>query len=297
MSLMPKIAVIIVNWNTGALLADCVASLLRLPEQELLDSIRVVDNASTDTSLKQLRQRLDPGSNPLVHIAESKVNLGFARANNQAAAQVNPGAHLLLLNPDTLVRPGSLRALSQALADNETIGVVGPRLRNSDGSLQPSIRRFPTFLVLASFFLKLGRALRFFSFGRKYLALDIDYAKGHIVDQVMGAAFLIRNTVWQAVGPLDENFWVWFEEVDYCRRVTDAGYQVAYTPTGEIVHYGGVSFKQLLGSRRTWPLVRSALRYSHKHLGPLSTVALFALVPLTFVLAVPTLIFHVMLEK
>lgn len=297
MSLMPKIAVIIVNWNTGALLADCVQSLLQLPERELIDSIQVVDNASTDTSIKQLQERLGQQGSSIVHITQSNINLGFARANNQAAAKASPDVHILLLNPDTMVRPGALRALVQTLEDDKTVGVVGPRLRNTDGSLQRSVRRFPSFIVLASFFMKLGRALRLFSFGRHYLALDTDYSRPQKVDQVMGAAFLIRNKVWQRVGPLDEKFWVWLEEIDYCRRVKDAGYHVAYTPAGEIVHHGGVSFSQLVGPARTWPFVRSALRYSHKHLGPPSTAALAALVPLALLLAIPASFFHLLLRK
>lgn len=295
---MPKIAVIIVNWNTGALLADCVQSLLTLPESDVIHSIHVVDNASTDNSIELLRDRLGAPSAPPVHITQSKINLGFAKANNQAITAIGEqDVHLLLLNPDTRVLPGALTAMASVLAENSDSGVVGPRLRNPNGSLQRSIRRFPTLAILILFFLKLGRSLPLLTWGRNYLALDVDYERPQAVEQVMGAAFLIRNTAWQRVGPLDEKFWVWFEEVDYCRRVTDAGLAVVYTPSSEIIHYGGVSFNQLVGIRRTWLFTRSALRYARKHLGWLPTALLMALLPLTFILAILTSSFRLLLRK
>lgn len=295
---MPKIAVIIVNWNTGALLADCVQSLLSLPEKDVIHSIHVVDNASTDNSIKLLRDRLGVPSAPPVHITQSKINLGFAKANNQAiTAMRGQDVHLLLLNPDTRVLPGALTAMAAVLSENLASGVVGPRLRNPDGSLQRSIRRFPSLAILIFFFLKLGRILPSFAWGRKYLAQDIDYDRSQLVDQVMGAAFLIRNTVWQQIGPLDEKFWVWFEEVDYCQRVKNAGWAVVYAPSGEVIHYGGVSFNQLVGIRRTWLFTRSALRYSRKHLGWLPTALLMALLPLMFILAILTSTFRLLLRK
>lgn len=295
---MPKIAVIIVNWNTGELLADCVQSLLALPEKGLIHSIHVIDNASTDNSVEVLRHRISTTSQPVVHITLSKINLGFAKANNQAITAIGEqDVHLLLLNPDTRVIPGALAALAAVLAENSASGVVGPRLRNPNGSLQRSIRRFPTLAILILFFLKLGLSLPSLTWGRNYLALDVDYEHPQAVDQVMGAAFLIRNTVWQQIGPLDEKFWVWFEEVDYCRRVKNAGWAVVYTPSSEIIHYGGVSFNQLVGIRRTWLFTRSALRYARKHLGWLPTALLMALFPLTFILAVLTSTFRLLLRK
>lgn len=294
---MSRIRIIIVNWNTGKLLTRCVQSLQTLPERNLIDSIVVIDNASHDNSLVWLRQKIAADTNPPVHITASPTNLGFARANNQAVAQGSTGhgpgdPHIFLLNPDTEVKPGALATLVQTLEHNQAVGVVGPKLLHADGSLQPSVRQFPSAGVLAMFFLKLGRLLPHTGWGRKYLAQSFDYNKRSAVDQVMGAAFLIRNAVWQHVGTLDESFWVWFEEVDYCRRVKNAGWQVMFDPAATVTHHGAASFNQLIGTRRTLPFLRSALRYSAKHLGYASTVSLLALFPAALCLAIPAAVFH-----
>ena len=290
---MSKIAVVIVNWNTGELLAQCVRSLLDIPESEkaLLDSIVVIDNASTDHSFAQLRQQLPAVPVPPVHCIASDQNLGFARANNQAirqhiANQAADMAHILLLNPDTKVLPGAMANLARALDQNERAGIIGPRLVNADDSLQPSVRRFPTAAVMVSFFLKMGRLLPRTRFGRRYLAADFDYRRPQLVDQVMGAAFLIRNRAWQQLGELDEKFWIWFEEVDYCRRAHDANWTVVYTPTASIVHFGGVSFGKLTTVRRSMAFLQNAWRYTHKHLGFSSTLLVSCLFPLAVLLTI-----------
>lgn len=289
---MNKVAVIIVNWNTGKLLTQCVQSLLALPEQELIESIVVIDNASSDTSLTQLRSHLTNQSDSRVHIITSSTNLGFARANNVAIAQHvtttgNTAPHILLLNPDTLVTAGAITALLTTLENNPHYGIVGPKLHNPDGTLQPSIRRFPTLPIMVTFFLKLGRLLPKTSFGRRYLASDYNYNQAGIVDQVMGAAFLIRNTTWQQVGPLDEAFWIWFEEVDYCRRAKNAGWDVAFMPTASVMHVGGSSFGQLHSLQRSLPFLKTAWRYSAKHLSLVTTILLTILFPVAIIVTLP----------
>ncbi|MEK7557437.1 MAG: glycosyltransferase family 2 protein [Patescibacteria group bacterium] len=263
---MEKITIAIVNWNTGKLLAECLKSLLTLPQDErgIIDTVVVVDNASSDHSLQYARQAVAPGD-PVLFIEQGE-NIGFARGNNIVLSQFAGGRHILLLNPDTKVLPGSIRALSKALERNPQAGIVGPKLLNADNSLQSSVRAFPSWLTLAFYLFKLNRLLPNSRAWRQYLQKDFDYSREQTTSQVMGAAFLIRNETLQAVGLLDEAFWIWFEEVDYCKRAADAGWQVLYTPTAKIIHYGGVSFGQWGGWKRYIEFMRSAAHYAGKHL-------------------------------
>ena len=295
---MATIAVVIVNWNTGDLLVACLRALAKVSDRSLVREVFVVDNASGDDSVARAREVV--GDLPVTFI-ESEANLGFAAANNvairrlQAAEGVLP--HVLLLNPDTEVRDGALTALLDGLRQHERVGVVGCHLVNADGSTQASVRGLPTLAVLVVLFLKLARWWPKQGFWGTYLAEGFNYTKDEAVAQVMGAAFLIRNTVLEEVGLLDEGYFVWFEEVDYCAQAAAAGWDVWYTPAGEVMHHGGASFDQLIGWQRTGPFVRSALRYARKHLGLAGTVILGILSPVAAGLSIPASLGHLWLKR
>lgn len=291
---MSKVSIIIVNWNTGKLLRECVQSIIELPEAMNVAEVIIIDNASSDTSFAEAKELVTTSRlKETFRFIASPQNIGFAQANNLGIRERRwPHTHVLLLNPDTRLAPGSVTELPQALKRHPRTGIVGPKLLNSDGSLQPSVRRFPTLPIFLLWFLKLHRLFAATRFWRHYAGLDIDYRIEQPVDQVMGAAFLIRDTVVTQVGFLDEKFWVWFEEVDYCQRVVEAGWQVLYTPRAEVLHHGGVSFNQLIGPRRVLPFLKSALHYAHKHLHPVSTGILIILYPIAALLSLPAAIFH-----
>lgn len=263
---MKKMIIAIVNWNTGQLLAQCLQSLLKLPadEQGMIESIVVIDNASSDNSLEQARQAIQPSS--LVTFKAQAENIGFAKANNIVISEFAETHDILLLNPDTVVLPGAISAMRQVLAENPKAGIIGPRLLNADGSLQPSVRALPGWAVLLFFLLKLNRFWPNARLWREYVQRDFNYTRQQPAAQVMGAAFLIRSKTAQEIGGLDEKFWLWFEEVDYCKRAAQAGWEVWYTPTAQIIHFGGVSFGQWGSWRRYGQFMRSAARYAHKHL-------------------------------
>ena len=124
-----------------------------------------------------------------------------------------------------------------------------------------------------------------------------DYAQPGIVDQVMGAAFLIRNTLRQKIGELDDGFFTLFEEVDYCKRAKDAGYSTYFTLAGTVMHVKATSFNQLVGWQRTWPWIQSALHYADKHLPSWQAAFLRLLLPLTFILTIPATLKHMMLKR
>lgn len=287
-----SISIIIVNWNTGNLLAKCIESLRSLPEQAALNQVIIIDNASSDDSLE--RAEIAAQEDKRFSFVRSGENLGFARANNVAIKRLGESTtdHVLLLNPDTEVTPGALAALLESLQKNLKVGVVGPKLVNPNGSLQPSVRQLPSFSVLAGLFLKLHRLLPNDGVWQRYFARAFDYENAQVVEQVMGACLLIRREALNEIGLLDERFWVWFEEVDFCKRVADAGWQVFYTPLGKVLHHGGASFHQLIGLTRSWPFIRSALHYTNKHLGTMAWLGLAVLVPLAVLLALPASFLH-----
>lgn len=293
---MSQVVVIIVNWNTGELLARCLSSLFARPESSRIAEIIVVDNASRDRSLVRAQVAAGQhGNSPPVRFIKSEHNLGFARANNLAlarAAQSRTSCHFLFLNPDTAVKTGAVETLVEVLERNRTVGIVGPKLLNADGTLQPSVRAFPTLAVFVYFFLKLHRFLPNANLWRRYMRTDFDYEREQTVDQVMGAAMLVRRNVVKDVGAFDERFRLWFEEVDLCLRVKAAGWQVVYTPRAAVVHYGAVSFRQLWGVRRAWPWCLSAVRYALKHLGAGAAMVLGLLLPVALALAIPAIVPH-----
>ncbi len=292
---MQKVSIIIVNWNTGKLLAQCVQALLTLPERALIAGIFVVDNHSSDASLVELSTQL--GRHPLLHVQALNDNIGFAAANNRGVVQADEQAegestHIFLLNPDTVMRPGALTTLVTILDQHPHVGIIGPKLLNPDGSLQASVRRFPTLAIFILWFLKLSRVVSKHKIWQRYMAIDSTATHSQTVDQVMGAAFLIRRQAWKAIGKLDEKFWVWFEEVDYCRRASQAGWEVRFCPEAEVVHIGGTSFNQLIGPRRVIPFLNSSLYYAHKHLGFSSFLLLLLLYPVAALLSLPSALFH-----
>lgn len=283
---MEQISIIIVNWNTGSLLTACLKSIASLPEQDIIRHVIVIDNASTDTSVDQAQGFATEHGYAIIR---EQHNLGFAKANNGAWRYIKEHGgehdHVLLLNPDTEVRPGALEAMLDALRRNPSVGIVGPKLLEANGAIQPSVRLFPTLPIFILLFLKLQRLFPGLGVWKRYMLTTFNYEKEQEVDQVMGAAFLIRNTLVQNIGLLDEAFWVWFEEVDFCTRAKDAGWQTLYTPTAQVLHYGGTSFNQLIGLARTKPFLRSSLVYTRKHLGIIPYIILLILYPFALLIA------------
>lgn len=283
---MEQLSVVIVNWNTGKLLAECLEFLERLPEKSIIRHVLIIDNASSDNSLMQAKTVADRAGFTI--LPQSK-NLGFAKANNIGITYIQEHGgsddHILLLNPDTIVHPHAIENMLAVLCSDTTIGIVGPILLETNGATQPSVRLFPTLPIFVLLFLKLHRIFLNTQIWINYMMASFDYTRQQQVDQVMGAAFLVRNTLIDTIGLLDEGFWIWFEEVDYCKRAQDAGFAVVYTPDASITHYKGTSFNQLIGLKKTQPLLKSSLRYAKKHLGIVAYIVLLILYPFALVIA------------
>jgi GT2 family glycosyltransferase len=256
-SSQPDLSVVVVNWNAGPLLRSCLESV-RDESASVRLEVLVVDNASTDGSVGLIEALF-----PEVRLIANAENLGFAAANNQAVRQAS-GRYILLLNPDTRLQPGALRTMVEYMDEHRTVGVLACQLLNADGSVQISCSRFPTLGTVAMDCLGLSRL---FPGTRLFAGLKMtywDHSDERDVDQPSGACLLIRREVWNEIGSLDERFFMYFEEVDFCYRAKKAGWGIRFTPAAQVVHYGGESTRQNLDVRIV-SLRKSLLRFFRKH--------------------------------
>lgn len=244
---MLDVAVIIVSWNVRDYLAECLSSVYTdLDYSGLSGQIWVVDNASTDGT-----QALLTNLFPTTNLIANQHNPGFGAANNQgmwAAASANGQAprYFLLLNPDTLVRPGAIGHLVRCLDERPEGGIAGARLIYSDGRFQQSAFRFPGLAQLAFDLFPLPDRLYESRFNGRYRrGLFQSDGQPFLIDHPLGAAMLVRSDVAETTGGFDETFHMYCEEIDWCWRVREAGWSIYAAPAAEIVHYGGESTKQV----------------------------------------------------
>ena len=247
------VSAVVVSYNSAADLPDCLRSL----RSEGVDDVVVVDNASADGSVEVVAH-VDPDA----RVLQTGANLGFGTAANRGVA-VTAGDHVLILNPDTVVEPGTVKALSEALDRDPGLAAVGPRLENVDGSLYPSVRRFPDLMVaFGHAFLGLVWAAN--PATRRYRMLDWDHDQpSAAVDWVSGACVLVRRTAFDMVGGFDEAYFMYVEDVDLCWRLGQAGWRIGYEPAGRVVHALGGS-SRLVPYRMIAEHHRSLLRFVSK---------------------------------
>jgi hypothetical protein len=221
--------------------------------------IVVVDNDSRDGTPDLVRERF-----PAVSLIRNGANLGYARAVNQGIAATT-GRHVLVLNPDCEMKPGALASLARFLDGAPKAAIAAPRILNPDGTLEFSARSFPGPLTfLFNRYSLLTRLFPHNPFSRGYLLTDWDHASVREVDWVSGACMLVRREAIATVGGMDEAFFMFNEDVDWCRRMKLAGHAVCYVPDAVVVHHIGAS------RRRVAPRVilerhRGMIHYFHKH--------------------------------
>lgn len=275
---MPDVSIIIVNWNVRDLLRRCLRSVFEYT-QGVSYEVFVVDNDSKDDSVEMIRREF-----PKVDLIDNDENLGFARANNQAISRT-VGDYVLLLNPDAELVDDGISNLVAAARKHPEAGVVGGKILNPDRTVQESVRRFPTLCSQALIMLKIHNFFPLIGCLRRYFARDFDPSCEQAVDQVMGSFFLIPRRAIEIVGVLDERFFIWFEEVDYCRRVQRAGMKILYTPEAQIIHHGGESFAQVFALKKQKMFNDSLAKYMRKHRGRAAWAAIQALRPASVFLA------------
>ena len=261
---MSLLSAIIVSYNTREMTLDCLKTLYG--ELKDIDAeVWVVDNASRDGSAEAI-----VSAYPDARVIASETNLGFGAANNRAMSEAC-GAYFLLLNSDAFPCPGAVRALIDYMNAHPDVGVAGPRLLNRDGSVQLSCFRFPSPMRCWLENLWISAAFR----GN---ALICDYRqwahdRERIVDFVSGACLLARRDVFERVGGFDEKFFMYAEETDWQRRITDAGWTIAFTPNAEVVHYAGAS-GGADAARVSQHVFNSLDYYEWKHHGLFGLIAL-----------------------
>ncbi len=259
----PDLSVVVVSWNVCDLLRRCLHSLSEAADDVRVETV-VVDNASTDGSAGMVRAEF-----PGVRLIALDENLGYAGGNNCGIAACS-GRNVLALNPDTIVKPGALEAIVRKLDADGRVGAVAPKNLREDGRVRPSARRFPTYaaMLYRHLFFRGMQPLRGVYYN--YRMRDFAWDRELPVDQPAGAALAVRRSVLEEVGGWDEGFFMYFEEVDLCRRIKSRGYEIRFVPEAEIIHLGGRSTRQM-GARRRMVFFRSMFRYFEKHGNPART--------------------------
>jgi GT2 family glycosyltransferase len=266
----PDISVVVVSFNTRNLLRDCLNDL-RKEIEGISNEVFVVDNVSRDGSAEMVEAEF-----PEVKLVRSSVNLGFAGANNQAF-KLATGRYIVLLNSDAFLKPMAMRRSIDYMDADPRIGLGGARLIGADGAWQASCRMFPSplndFLSLSGLAAKFPKS-RFFGRQDRTWANQDEPADA---DWVPGAYSIIRRSVLDQVGHFDEQFFLYYEEVDLCKRIKQAGYAVRYWPDVVVVHLGGESSKTITsltmsksGAQLELWRMRSAFLYYRKHHGPVA---------------------------
>jgi GT2 family glycosyltransferase len=236
---MFDVSIIIVNYNTKDLTLDCIDSVLS-EGSDVKSEIVVVDNSSTDGSISDL---LKLEKNNVITLIQNKTNVGFAKANNQGI-HASSGFYKLLLNSDTKVKKNAIAKLTRFAMKHSDAGAIGPKLLNEDGSIQPSAFRTPT----------IGRAIDQYWRGAKgvldkYAPIGSNATE---VEVLVMAAFLITPKALKQVGLLNERYFMYFEDFDYCRALTKAGLKIYYLPSAEVIHFHGASGKKTTSSDNQW---------------------------------------------
>lgn len=272
-----QLSIIIVSWNVREHLCRCLESIYQYTVG--LDfEVWVVDNASVDGSADMVQTEF-----PSVHLVRNSTNRGFAAANNQAA-RLATGDCILFLNDDTELQENIFPTLLQSLTTAPaTVALLGCTLRHSDGSIQPSVRRFPTWFDQTVILFKLHHVWP--ALVRRYQCHDFDYTRAQPVDQIMGAFMLGRRAVLEQVQYFDEGFFVWFEEVDLQKRLQQLGYTVMYSPAASCVHAQGKSFVQLSKPQAQRLFNRSMRHYFKKHHSWLAYAWITLIQPISLFLA------------
>ncbi len=255
----PVLSVVIVSWNVRDLLRRALSSIRGSWPATAVPELIVVDNASQDGSAEMVRSEY-----PEVRLIANDENRGFTGGNNQGIGFAT-GDYVLLLNPDTEIVEDALATMVAYLQEHGDVGLVGPKLLDPDGSPQSSRRRFPdlSVLFLESTWLESLLPRRHL---QRYYVDDVSDSVVQDVDWVTGAAMMVRRQVIESVGRLDESFFMYSEELDWCRRIKSSGWRIVYLPTARVIHYGGKSSDQVVAARHIY-FQSSKVRYTSKHHG------------------------------
>jgi len=268
---------IIVSWNTRELLRACLQGLFE--QQRVSLTVFVVDNNSSDGTQDMIRAEF-----PRVIFIANTHNAGFAAANNQALNKALD-EFLILVNPDIEFNdPLTIHKLLSVQQFHHA-GIAGPKLINSNMSLQQSVRSDPTFFTQFLILLKLHLLFPWAGIFKKYYRSNFDYKKTQTVDQISGAFFSISRECFNAVGLLDESFFIWFEEVDYCLRARKKQQKILYVADTQVIHHGAQSFQKVVPASRQKMYNKSLKLFAKKYYARWQRIALHLATWVSYVLA------------
>jgi len=263
-----KLSVIIVNYNSGQITRACVESILK-QDLPYAYEIIVVDNASTDESVSLLRSDF-----PEIEVIDNQDNLGLAAGVNIGIKQAG-GQYILILNPDIVVLSGAINEMVEFMEENKKVGISGGKLLSPNGKLQYSCYRFYEVLTIIYRRTYLGKTKKGRKAVSKFLMKDYNHEQVRDVDWLMGACLMIRRGALHEVGGMDERFFLYFEDVDWCRRFWEANWRVTYLPTAKFSHYhqrsserGGLwgLFTNRIAREHVWSAIKYFWKYRGKEL-------------------------------
>lgn len=293
-----RLLIVIVNYRTGDLTVDCLASLAADGCASQGARVIVVDNCSADGSAERIEDAIaSRGWAEWASVLRQTFNGGFSAGNNaairQALSSANPPQYFLLLNSDTYVRPGAVAKLVDYLDQHSQVGIVGSRLEHPDGTPQHSLFRFPTFWSSLDEGLRWGPVSRRLA---RYVTAPAIPDQSCPIDWVSGACMLVRREVFEQVGLLDEQYFLYFEELDFCLRAVRAGWPSHYEPASRVVHLVGRSTGVTVHRRperrpRYW--FDSRRRFFAQHYGRLPRASM----DLIWVLTYPLWYFRARLQR
>lgn len=249
------LSIIIVSWKVKDILKKNLENIYK-SEGDFKYEVFVVDNDSQDGTGEMIEKNFSE-----VNFIANSSNLGFSKANNQAIKK-SKGRYVLLLNPDMKVFPNTFQKMIVWMDSHPEAGIAGCRLLDKEGGIVKHVRRFPSFFDQAAIILKFPHLFPWVL--NKYLFSNFDYSKEAKVDSIRGSFFMIRRKLIEEIGGLDERYFVWFEEVDYCRQTKEVGWKIYYTPSAECVDLVGQSFSQLKRGSAQKYFRDSMLKYFRK---------------------------------
>ena len=263
---MNTLSIIVVNYKMAPLVKLLMESLLSDATLPARTEILVVDNNSQDNSVELLRSDF-----PEITVIDNKENIGLAGGVNIALEQAK-GKYTLLLNPDIVAMPGAVKTLVDFMENNPDVGMAGGKLFSPNGSLQYSCYRFYTPMTILYRRTPLGKTKKGREAINSFLMKDYDHEEARDVDWLMGACLITRKEVLKKVGGMDPRFFLYFEDVDWCRRVREAGFRVTYVPSAHFSHFHQRSSEKgsilgLITNRATREHIISAFKYFWKFRG------------------------------
>jgi len=258
-----NISILIVNTNEGSVLLRCLEAIYRDRNSSHFH-VFVGDNASTDGSINNVNAKY-----PDVKIIHNSRNIGFTGANNKLITE-SKSEFVLFLNPDAFVQGDAITQLSQYLIQNPSVGVVGPKLLNNDGSLQLVDMRYPCWQTPFIDSISLKRAFGKDPIPRKITQRFYNAKEPIEVDWVMGSCLMTRRSILEDVGCFDERYFIYFEDVDLCYRIKKKGWKLFYFPFCEVIHLGGTGLA-LYNSRKIFEIHRSEMKFFQKYYPPIMT--------------------------